>query len=228
MTILAITGMRREARIVAGEGIRVIAGAGPAAALMSAPASSLAEVRAVISLGLAGALLPGLRPGDWLVAQGVVWAGGASRADPGWTAALLDRLPDAATGWLFGSDRMLLTAAAKQRTHAATRAAAVDMESQLAATLAARLGAPFAAARVISDAAERDLPEAVAAGLSAAGRVSAWPVIKALAHDSRQVPRLVRTALDAERAFRSLVRGRRRLGARLACPDLSEPALDVG
>ncbi len=62
--ILAVTGLQREARILAGPGVEVVAGA----ADLDLRA---ADKRGVISIGIAGALAPGLKPGDWVVADAV-------------------------------------------------------------------------------------------------------------------------------------------------------------
>jgi hypothetical protein len=101
---------------------------------------------------------------------------------------------------------MITKAAEKERAHAATGAIAVDMESETAARVALRLGLPFAAARVISDAANRSLPPAVKLGMRPDGGMALWPVLGDLARDPRQLPRLIRTGLEAERAFRALER----------------------
>jgi hypothetical protein len=123
---------------------------------------------------------------------------------------------------------MLTEAAEKRRARASSGALAVDMESCAAARAARRLGLPFAAARVISDAADRTLPPAVKVGMRADGGMALGPVLAATARDPRQLVSLIRTGLEARRAFRALADGRRLLGPRLAFPDLGELALDVG
>ena len=55
-------------------------------------------------------------------------------------------------------------------------------------------------------------------------------VLRSLAADPRQLPALIRTAMEAETAFRALFRGRQLLGAALGTlgPDLGELLVDVG
>jgi hypothetical protein len=69
VTILIATGLRREARLMAGPGIVAIAGGGGSVRLEQGLEQAIAEhrVRALLSSGLAGALVPGLRPGAILI-----------------------------------------------------------------------------------------------------------------------------------------------------------------
>jgi adenosylhomocysteine nucleosidase len=228
VTILAVTGLKREARILAGPGVLAIpCGGREAETLEAALAADAAAAEAIISVGIGGALAAGLRPGDWVVATGV--AGGAEGAtDPAWTAVLAARLPAAATGIVLGSDRMLTTAAEKRAAHHRFGALAVDMESSAAARLAQRYGLPFAVARVISDAAESDLPDAVKVGMTPQGGMALGAVLWALAKDPAQLPGLMRTGRDAGRAFRALADGRRLLGPRIGLPNLVQLPLDMG
>jgi hypothetical protein len=115
---------------------------------------------------------------------------------------------------------MMTAAADKQAAHRRFGTVAVDMESHIAAEAAARLSAPFAAARVISDAADRDLPPAVLVGLRADGAMDLLAVLRSLAQRPGQFAALLRTGRDARRAFRSLADGRRLLGPRIGFPDL--------
>jgi hopanoid-associated phosphorylase len=225
--ILAATGLRREARILAGGAVRAIAGGGQSAALAAKLAEAAPEAEAIISLGLGGALDPEFAPGDWVVARAVVWDGGEAVTDADWTEALRSRLPNARDGVILGSETMLLDRAAKAKARAEFHAAAVDMESQVAAQITLRFGLPFAAARVISDRADEDLPAAVAVGLAADGRMALGPVLWAVARAPGQIPALISTARQAGRAFARLAEGRRLLGPRLARPDLGELPLDM-
>jgi len=62
--ILAVTGLQRERRILAGAGVEVVLGGDDIDA-------RAAGKHGVISIGLAGALATGLKPGDWVVAEAV-------------------------------------------------------------------------------------------------------------------------------------------------------------
>lgn len=225
--ILVAAGLTREARTLQGSAVQVIAGGGDRARLELALEDAAGRAAAVISMGLCGALADRLQPGDWVVATRVVSAERQFQSDPDWTTSLAQRLPGARPGPILGSDVMIADASAKQITYAATGALAVDMELHVAAAVAARHGLPFAAARVVSDAADRSLPKAAQAGMASDGSMDIWAVLRALAADPRQLPALIRVGREAETAFRALGRGRDLLGPRLGRPDLGELPLDV-
>jgi hopanoid-associated phosphorylase len=233
VTILVATGLQRERRILAGPGVEVLAGGGDHARLEAALEARVATgVRGIISIGIAGALAPGLHPGDWLVARAVLDGGVSVPTDAAWAARLLAGLPAAVPGVLLGADVMVAEAVEKAALHIRTRAAGVDMESHVTGRVALRHGLPFAAARVISDAADRSLPPAARVGMRPDGRMDLPAVLRALLARPSQLPALIRTGLEAERAFRALFRGHRLLGAGLAGPaagdaDLGQLLLDM-
>ena len=206
--LIAATGLAHEARLLTGPGVLAVAGGGSSAKLEAALAAAAADARGILSVGLAGALAPELAPGDWVVAQAVICGDDQIPTDPAWRDALLARLPGARAGAFLGSDAMVTDAAEKRRAHARTGAVAVDMESHVAARVARRFGLPFAAARVISDAADRSLPAAVRVGMRPDGGMALGPVLAALARDPGQLASLIRTGLEARRAFAALRRAR--------------------
>jgi hypothetical protein len=118
---------------------------------------------------------------------------------------------------------MVVDAASKAALHAATGALAVDMESHIAARVAARHGLPFAVARTISDGADRALPRAAQAGMRPDGGMDVGAVIAQLGRRPWELPALIRTGMEAEAAFRALLRGRQLLG-----PALGRPGPDLG
>jgi hopanoid-associated phosphorylase len=205
VTLLVATGLAREAALVAREGRVAVVSGGRPDLLEQRLRAAASGATAVISLGIGGALAPGLQPGDWVVATNVVAAAGEWPTDPAWSAALAAAL-SARAGPILGADAMLLRAADKAAANAATGALAVDMESHVAARLAQARRLPFAAARAISDAADRDLPAAVAVGMRPDGGMALGPVLRALLKDPRQLPALIRAGRDAEMAFRALGR----------------------
>jgi hopanoid-associated phosphorylase len=225
--ILATTGLRREARLIASPQVQAFAGGGRSAALEAALVAASAGAEALISIGLGGALAPELRAGDWVVAERIVWPGGAAPTDAAWRQVLLHQLANARAGALLGSEVIVTDRAAKADAHARFGALAVDMESQVAARVAQRLGLPFAAARVIADDAQLELPPAAAAGMRPDGRMAIGAVLWSLARRPGQLPALIRTGVAAERAFQVLAEGRRLLGPRLGLADFGELALDV-
>jgi adenosylhomocysteine nucleosidase len=225
--ILAVTGLQRERRILAGPGVEVVAGGGDQVRLEAELERLVSGVRGIISIGIAGALAPGLRPGRWVVATAVHDRGAALPTDPDWTDWLVSRLPNAEHGVLLGVDTVAATAGQKAELRRASNAIAVDMESHVVARVARHHRRPFVAARVISDAAHRTLPPAARVGMRSDGGVDLPAVLRSLLAAPWQLPALIRTGLEAETAFRALLRGHRLLGPGLGGPNLSKLPPDM-
>jgi adenosylhomocysteine nucleosidase len=219
--ILAATGLQRERSILAGPGVEVLASGGDQARLEAALDRLAAGARGIISIGIAGGLAPQLQPGQWIVADAVLVDGEPVPTDPAWTGRLVARLPEAARGRLLGADAMVVEAAQKAALHATNGALAVDMESHVVARVARRHRLPFAVARVVSDGAHRTLPPAARVGMKPDGGMDLAAVLHSLLASPGQLPALIRTGLEAERGFRVLLRGHRRLGLGLCGPDLA-------
>ena len=218
--ILAVTGLQRERRILAGPSVEVVLSGDD----IDCHASGK---QGVISIGIAGALAPQLKPGAWVVADAVHDGGAILPTDRDWSARLLSRLPAAKRGVVLGADTIAATAAVKTELHHATGAIAVDMESHIAARAARRHGLTFVAARVISDAAHRTLPPAARVAMKSGGGVDLPAVLRSLLLAPWQLPALIRTGLEAETAFRALFRGHRLLGPGLGGPNLGKLPADV-
>lgn len=217
--ILAVTGLLAEARIAAGSGVMTVAGGGDHARLALLVQGALARgARAVISFGIAGGLEPGLAPGSVVVARGVHHGAARSEADPAWVARLAAALPRARIADIAGTDAAVAGAAEKAALHRATGAAAVDMESHVAARLAALHGLPFAALRIVADPASRGLPPAALVGLKPDGTADIAAVLRSLVRAPGQVRALVRTALDARAAFAALAASRAELCSLFGLP----------
>jgi adenosylhomocysteine nucleosidase len=224
--IVAVTSLALEARIALGRGVSVICGQGAhlGAALESAVADGASGI---ISFGVAGGLAPALVAGDWIIAA-VVRAGQQSfPTDPLWTRSLLERLPGAVHADIVGTDTPVADPLGKQLLHAQTGAAAVDMESHIAARIAAARQVPFVACRVIIDAANKPLPPAALIGLRADGTADVLAVSRSVLRQPGQLPDLMRTALDAWIARTALRRGRRMLGPGLSFPHLRSGLPDL-
>lgn len=219
--ILAAVGMTREARLVQGPLVRGVAGGGRADLLEQRLRAALdgGGVSAVISFGLGGALDPALKVGDLVIGAEVLRPRWRRQTDPRWTERLAACLPQARIASVYGSNDMVLHALDKAKLRGQGGAALVDMESHVAARLAAARGLPFAILRVVSDTAGVSLPQAVAAGLKPNGDENLWGVLAALAGDPRQLPALMRVGRDAGQAFKVLAAARRVLGDGLAFED---------
>jgi hopanoid-associated phosphorylase len=224
--IVAVTSLALEARIALGPGVSVICSQGEclAAALESAAKRGASGI---ISFGVAGGLAPDLIAGDWIAAAAVRTGQRLFPTDQAWTRSLLERLPEAAQAEIVGMDTLVADPLEKRLLHAQTGAAAVDMESHIAARIAAAHQIPFVACRAITDPADKPLPPAALIGLRPDGTADVLAVFRSLVRQPSQLPALVRTALDARTARAALRRGRRMLGAGLGFPHFRDGVLDL-
>ena len=214
MAVLAVMGLTREERIVGHPEIRTIAGGGLSGALAERIAAAIAErrPRGVISIGIAGALDPSLQVADCLVAREVISEGARHAADEAWTAAILAALAGARHADFYGSEVIVMEGAEKRRLREGTGALAVDMESHVAARVAAEHGLPFAAVRVVSDTTHHDLPPAFLNCMKPDGGINYAAITGSILKDPGQLPALMRTAREVEAAFKALQRHRTALG----------------
>ena len=214
LPVLIVTGLRQEARIAAGPGLTVVCSSSNPIQLREMMTTfDPSSVRGIVSFGVAGGLDPALRSGDIMIATEVV------AAEERWAtvAALSDQLVAVprpgrhriVSGVLAGVEEVVLGQVGKAALRATTGAAAVDMESHIAARYAASNGLPFAAVRVISDPAHRALPELAAAALKPNGNIDIWKVMRGIARKPSDIRALVSSGRDFKRALRSLrgVRG---------------------
>jgi adenosylhomocysteine nucleosidase len=227
--ILAVTGLAAEARIASGSGVVAVAGGGdPARLALLVQAAMARGIRAVISFGIAGGLRPGLRAGSVVIARAVDDGETRLEAAPAWVERLARTLPHAHIADLAGVDAAVCGTADKADLRRRTGADAVDMESHVAARLAALHGLPFAALRVVADPAERALPPAALAGMRHDGSTDVGAVLRSLGRRPGQLPGLIRTALDARAAFRGLASSRRDLCSLFGLTDLRQDATPDG
>lgn len=220
MTVLAVTGLAKETKIVGIPGVVAVAGGGDSDGLMAKLNALHGDLRGVISIGLAGALSPHLKVGDVVIADQVMTGAEKWDCDAGWQMRLMSRLPQAHQGQIFGSDVIIENAETKSGLHAATGALAVDMESQVAARFAASRNLPLAGLRVISDDASHILPPAALVAMKPDGGIAIGRVLGSLLRHPTQVPALIRTARSSNQAFAELLRCRDLLGVGLAGLDL--------
>ncbi len=200
--VLVVSGLAAEARIAAGLGTQTFSFGGFAARLEAELVAALREGAAgVLSFGIAGGLVPGLAPGAVVLADRILSADETHSCDPFWLQRLADKLPRATRAAIFGAEKAIAHAPEKARLAERTGAVAVDMESHIAARCAAKHNAPFAAIRVVADPVGRSLPPAALVGMGADGRADIFAVRRSLTAKPRQLPSLLRTALDAKRAF---------------------------
>jgi len=207
--VLIVTGLVQEARIAAGPGMTVICSSSDPQQLRALlTVFDPTTIRGVISFGVAGGLDPSLKSGDVVVATEVL--AGAAR----WLAGLpLNEELIASVGLgnrrivrgrLAGAEEVVVARHIKAALHLETGAAAVDMESHIAADYAAKAGLPFAAMRVISDPATRALPPLAMAAIKPNGNIDLGKVLRAVARNPSALLDLVSTGIDFNRALRSL------------------------
>ncbi|MBY0519332.1 MAG: phosphorylase [Sphingomonas sp.] len=195
--ILIACGLQREARILAGPGIVAIPGGGDGARLEALLEAQAAGAAMIVSAGIAGALDPSLGAGDVVLHL-------PPFETNGWGERLRILLPRARHGTVLGQDHIAATVAEKAALYTATGALAVDMESHIAARVAARHNLPFAAIRTISDTAQASLPPAALVGMNPDGSMALGKVLVSLARRPAQLPALIRTGRSAEAAFLAL------------------------
>lgn len=215
MTIIAVTGLIKEAKIVGVADVVAVAGGGDGDGLAAKLDSLHGDLKGVISIGLAGALSPHLKVGDVVIADRLITGLESWDCHEAWRIRLLSHLPDAHQGQIFGSDVIIETAETKSGLYDTTGALAVDMESQVAARFAAKRNLPLAALRVISDDASHILPPAALVAMKPNGGIALGKVLGSLLRKPTQVPALIRTARASNTAFAQLLRCRDLLGVGL-------------
>jgi nucleoside phosphorylase len=107
-------------------------------------------------------------------------------------------------GLLAGVEEVVAASASKAALHSETGAAAVDMESHIAAAYASEAGIPFAALRVISDPAHRALPVVARKAIKPNGDLDLVRIMGSVVRNPRSLRALVSTGIDFNRALRSL------------------------
>jgi len=212
--VIAVCGLSREGAVLRGAGVRVIAGGGDAARLAETLGREAHGADGIISFGMAGALDPSLRIGDWVIGEGVTGAF-TGPCDARWTTALARALPQARRA-RFYADGRLIADPAEKRTLGQGGALAADMESHVAARVAAEAGIPFAVLRCISDEAGHAMPPAIAVSMAPHGGLALGAIIRSIAHNPGQIPDIMRSFSAFSRAYAALRQGAKALGGRLA------------
>ena len=226
MTVLAVTGLTKEAEIAGTAGVVAMAGGGDAESLRQKLNALHGDIKAVISIGLGGALAPHLKVGDVVIGDHVFFHGKLGEREDrldcqaAWRVRMVSRLGTVYQGPVAGSDTIIADADSKKRLYDLSGALVVDMESHVAARFAAARNVPFAILRVISDEAGHDLPPAVLKAMKPDGGIAVWRVLGSLLRRPWQVPALIRTARGSNKAFAELLRCRDLLGVGLAGADL--------
>lgn len=214
--VLIVTGLVQEARIAAGPGMIVICSSSDPQQLRALLATlDSSTFRGVVSFGVAGGLDPSLKTGDVVVATEVMAGDTRFLADMALNeevitnaalkrSRLTRRRRRVVRGGLAGVERVVAASDTKAALHTETGAAAVDMESHIAAAYAATAGIPFAALRVISDPAHRALPEIAQTAIKPNGDICVRTIVRGVVRDPKTLSALVSTGINFNRALRSL------------------------
>ena len=166
--------------------------------------------RALVSFGVAGGLRSDLRAGDLLLPDIVITTEGIRwPVNPEWRASLAATLPAGsapAGGAVAGSVKLISTIEEKRQLEGATGAAAVDMESQAVARIAARNAVPFLVVRAIADPANVALPPWLTNCIDSDGETRLSSVLGALRRRPQDVLPLFGIARQNRRALATLGR----------------------
>jgi adenosylhomocysteine nucleosidase len=220
-TVIAFVGMNFEAKIAAGPGVQVFSRSSRRQLATAVRNAARQGYRGIISFGVAGGLVRGLDPGDWVIASEIVEAGTARPTDAVWSNRLRGAIREASYAPIIGVDTPVAEVASKRDLHRATGAAAVDMESHVVARLAVTHGLAFTALRVIVDPADRAIPPAALMGMGPGARADGVAVLRDLVARPSQLSLLLRVSMDAFIARSEMLRVRRLLGPHFALTDVS-------
>ncbi|AJP59527.2 hypothetical protein UC34_07365 [Pandoraea vervacti] len=216
--IIVVTGMPFEARIARGDGVRVVCAQNHTLGDALEAAIARDGARGLVSFGTAGGLIPGVKPGQWVIAHKVLdmpQQGGAFLTSIAWAEALRRAMPGALRADVAGVTAPVVSAADKAALFRESGAAAADMESHIVARVAQAHGLPFVVARVVIDPAERSLPPAALAGMRSDGSTDIFGVLRSLVGNPFQLPALLRVGQDAGRAKQAMKFGRQVVALKL-------------
>ncbi len=216
--MLCTTGLAAEAKIARRAGLSAVVGAGDHRRTVKVVEEAASAAECLVSFGIAGALKPGLKPGDIILSTEVVgedrrWLS-SDNLQP-WIAELAREI-GATEGPVLGAQTVLATKADKRRAWEQTGAIAVDLESVVVARASAALGIPFVVLRAIADPASRELPPAALVPLDGDGRPALGQVLASIMRRPQQLPTLFAVAREARQALAALVGPARALNRALA------------
>ncbi len=217
--VIAFVGLAFEARIAAAPGVKVVCRTAGSELETVADSAVRQGYRGMISFGVAGGLASHLRAGDWIVASSIRELHTVRATDAVWSRKLLGLIDGAIHAPIVGVDEPVAEPAKKRELYRRTGAAAVDMESHMAARVAAEHRLAFAAVRVVVDPAHRRVPPAALIGMRPDGRADVVAVMRNLLARPAQINSLARIAVDAFTARSAMHRVRRRLGPHFGLMD---------
>ncbi len=205
-TVLCTSGLAIEAKIARAAGFSVVIRAGDRDRTAARVGAAAAQTECLVSFGIAGGLAPELEAGTVIVSGEVVSEGGRWAVESQYQRQLSNfaRSIGAVRGPVLGATSILATRTEKKRAWTATRALAVDLESEIVARTATALGIPFIVLRSIADTARRDLPPASLVPLSEHGKPNLLAVLAAVLRRPSQVAGVIGLAHETGIALSAL------------------------
>jgi adenosylhomocysteine nucleosidase len=215
---VCISGLAVEAKIARAAGFSVVIGAGDRDGVAARICAAAAHSTYLVSFGIAGGLAPELKAGTLIVSGEVVseecrWTAGPQHRRQ---LARFARLIDAVEGPVLGASSILATRTEKKQAWTATRALAVDLESEIVARTATALGIPFIVLRSIADTALRDLPLAALVPLSVDGKPDRLRILAAVLRRPFEIAGMIGLARETGVALSALVAPARALHSLVA------------
>ena len=213
--VIVVTGTLREAALLEGRNVEVIAGGSDPERLFLNLEKAARNCAGIISFGMAGGIDPTLKLGEVIIGKRLTGTFHA-KCDERWIAALRRQLPKARMGAIHCDGKLMSDVRDKTQMAWASAALCADMESHIAAEIATHANVPFAILRCISDVAQLELPPAVDVAMGPDGSVAVGAIMRSLASEPGQIPALASTVYGFARAYRSLSVASKRVGDRLA------------
>jgi hopanoid-associated phosphorylase len=158
----------------------------------------------LMSFGVAGGLRPGLPVGALLIGTHVISVKSSWNCDNTWAESLMQRLPQAHRGGVWGSETLVPTAENKSALYTKSGCLIVDMESQCAAEIAAEANIPLAVLRAVCDTSDINVPPVVMEAIGEDGRVKVGRALWHLARKPREVSNLIHVTRGIGRALNAL------------------------
>jgi hopanoid-associated phosphorylase len=195
-SLVIIVGLSFEARIAGRIRAQVICSGDGQNLAASLTRAITKQCRGLISLGIAGGLLPNLSAGTCMIGSQIVDGTKRLMTDRSWSQSLLQAIPGSIYGKIVGVAAPIPFPEVKHSLYLNTGAIAVDMESHVVGNAAVTNGLPFVAIRVISDPAETSLPRVALAAMRPNGTVDCFAMVRSLMNHPREVRALAETARD--------------------------------
>ena len=195
-SLVIIVGLSFEARIAGRIRAQVICSGDGQNLAASLTRAITKQCRGLISLGIAGGLLPNLSAGTCVIGSQIVDGTKRLMTDRSWSQSLLQAIPGSIYGKIVGVAAPIPFPEVKHSLYLNTGAIAVDMESHVVGNAAVTNGLPFVAIRVISDPAESSLPRVALAAMRPNGTVDCFAMVRSLMNHPREVRALAETARD--------------------------------